>query len=134
MSSMSPMQTVSVLCLSSGSSGRIEGGGARKHEIYAATFGSHLLYGLFLQGRGAWTPWLLGSSTVSSLLHFWCLTIVNYKVKLPVIDNCWCSSDDSIHGLSAVILVGDFNLILSLQKSGLFRPPLTATLNYCCSN
>ena len=27
-------------------------GGAEKHEIYAATFGGHLFYDLFLQGRG----------------------------------------------------------------------------------
>ena len=36
---------------SSGSSGRIEGG-AEKHEIYAAAFGSHLFYDLFSQGLG----------------------------------------------------------------------------------
>ena len=36
---------------SSGSSGRVRGG-AEKHEIYAAAFGGHLFYDLFLQGRG----------------------------------------------------------------------------------
>ena len=40
--------------ISSGSSGRVEvgRGGAEKHEIYAAEFGGHLFYDLFLQGRG----------------------------------------------------------------------------------
>ena len=38
---------------SSGSSSRVEGGGGgEKHEIYAAEFGGHLFYDLFLQGRG----------------------------------------------------------------------------------
>ena len=41
------------LC-SSGSSGRVRGG-AEKHEIYAAAFGGHLFYDLFLQGQGG--PW-----------------------------------------------------------------------------
>ena len=36
---------------SSGSSSRVEEGG-EKHEIYAAEFGGHLFYDLFLQGRG----------------------------------------------------------------------------------
>ena len=41
---------------SSGSSGRIRGQ-AEKHEIYAATFGGHLFYDLFIQVRGgAWPP------------------------------------------------------------------------------
>ena len=33
-------------------------GGAKKHEIYGAAFGSHLSYDLFLQGwgGGAWQP------------------------------------------------------------------------------
>ena len=39
---------------SSGSSGRVRGGG-EKHEIHAVAFGSHLFYDLFLQGRGE--PW-----------------------------------------------------------------------------
>ena len=38
---------------SSGSSGRVRG--AEKHEIYAAAFGGHLFYDLFLQGLGG--PW-----------------------------------------------------------------------------
>ena len=38
---------------SSGSSGRVRGG--EKHEIYAAAFGGHLFYDLFLQGQGG--PW-----------------------------------------------------------------------------
>ena len=40
---------------SSGSSGRVRGGG---HEIYAAAFGGHLFYDLFSQdrGEGAWPP------------------------------------------------------------------------------
>ena len=37
----------------SGSSGRVRG--ADKHEIYAAAFGGHLFYDLFLQGQGG--PW-----------------------------------------------------------------------------
>ena len=42
---------------SSGSSSRVEGGGgAEKHEIYAAKFGGHLFYDLFLQGRGGHGP------------------------------------------------------------------------------
>ena len=36
------------------SSGRVRGG--RKHEIYAATFGGHLFYNLFLQGWGGHGP------------------------------------------------------------------------------
>ena len=39
---------------SSGSNGQVEG--VEKHEIYAAAFGGHLFYYLFLQGRGAWLP------------------------------------------------------------------------------
>ena len=35
---------------SSGSNGRVRG--AKKHEIYAASFGGHLFYDLFLQGWG----------------------------------------------------------------------------------
>ena len=31
-------------------------GGARKHEIYAAAFGGHLFYDLYLQSRGGLTP------------------------------------------------------------------------------
>ena len=51
---------VFVKCLmlkdSSGSSGRVRG--AEKHEIYAAAFGGHLFYDLFLQGQGGpWPPW-----------------------------------------------------------------------------
>ena len=38
------------MILSSGSSGRVRG--AEKHEIYVATFGGHLFYDLFSQGRG----------------------------------------------------------------------------------
>ena len=48
-----------ILCTlgSSGSSGRVRGG--EKHEIYAAAFGGHLFYDLFLQGRGApRPPWI----------------------------------------------------------------------------
>ena len=42
---------------SSGSSGRVWGRGVRggrgkKHVIYVATFGGHLVYDLFLQGQG----------------------------------------------------------------------------------
>ena len=33
-----------------GSSGRVGGGGGKKHEIYVAAFGGHLFYDLFLQG------------------------------------------------------------------------------------
>ena len=44
--------------LSSGSSNWIRGGG-EKHEIYAAVFGVHLFYDLFLQGWGR--AWPLGS-------------------------------------------------------------------------
>ena len=40
---------------SSGSSGRVRGGG-EKHEIYAAAFGGHLFYDLFSQGRGGHSP------------------------------------------------------------------------------
>ena len=41
---------------SSGSSGRVRGG-AEKHEINAAAFGSHLFYDLFTQGQGGrWPP------------------------------------------------------------------------------
>ena len=39
---------------SSRSSGRVRGG--EKHEIYAAAFGGHLFYDLFLQGRGGMAP------------------------------------------------------------------------------
>ena len=42
-----------IVHFSSGSSGRV--GGAEKHEIYAAAFGSHLFYELFSQGQGG--PW-----------------------------------------------------------------------------
>ena len=49
------IQGVSVLGGSSGSSGRVEGR-AEKHEIYAAEFGGHLFYDLFLQGRGSHGP------------------------------------------------------------------------------
>ena len=41
-------------CSSSGSSGWVRG--AKKHEIYAAAFGSHLFYNLFSQGRGRHGP------------------------------------------------------------------------------
>ena len=37
-----------------GSSGRVRG--AEKHEIYAAAFGGHLFYDLFLQGQGGHGP------------------------------------------------------------------------------
>ena len=37
---------------SSGSSGRVRGGGAEKHEIYVSNFGGRLFYDLFSQGRG----------------------------------------------------------------------------------
>ena len=34
------------------------GWGAKKHEIYVATFGSHLFNDLFVQGLGGpWPPW-----------------------------------------------------------------------------
>ena len=52
----------SVIFATNGSSIRVRG--AEKHEIYAATFGGHLLYDLFLQGRGAWLPRPPGSATV----------------------------------------------------------------------
>ena len=46
-----------LILTSSGSSGRVRGG-AEKHEIYAAAFGGHLFYDLFLQGQGGpWPPW-----------------------------------------------------------------------------
>ena len=44
---------------SSGSSVRCGwgvGGGAKKYEIYAAAFGGHLFYDLFLQGGGGHDP------------------------------------------------------------------------------
>ena len=43
--------------VSSGSSGRVRGGG-EKHGIYETAFGGHLFYDLFSQGRGggAWPP------------------------------------------------------------------------------
>ena len=41
---------------SSGSSGRVRGGG-EKHEIYMGPFGGHIFYDLFSQGQGgAWPP------------------------------------------------------------------------------
>ena len=46
--------TKSMILNSSGSRGRVRGG-AEKHEIYVAAFGSHLFYDLFLQGQGG--PW-----------------------------------------------------------------------------
>ena len=39
---------------SSGSNGRVDG--AEKHEIYAAAFGSHLFYDLFVQGTHGTLP------------------------------------------------------------------------------
>ena len=41
--------------ISSGSSGRVRGGG-EKHEIYAGAFGSHLFYDLFSQGMAPSAP------------------------------------------------------------------------------
>ena len=47
---------LNIICsISSGSSGRVRGG-AEKHEIYAAAFGGHLFYDLFLQGQGGNGP------------------------------------------------------------------------------
>ena len=48
---------------SSGSSGWVRG--AKKHEIYSATFGGHLFYDLFLTGLGEAWPLLAphGSGT-----------------------------------------------------------------------
>ena len=43
------------------------GGGAKKHEIYVATFGSHLFYDLFVQGLGGHGP--LGTP-LDPLLYF----------------------------------------------------------------
>ena len=40
------------------------GGGAKKHEIYVATFGGHLFYDLFVQGWGGHGP--LGTSPGSA--------------------------------------------------------------------
>ena len=41
---------------SSGSSGRVDGGSAEKHEIYTAAFGGHIFYDLFLHDRGGHGP------------------------------------------------------------------------------
>ena len=56
-----------VALFSSGSSGRV-GGGAEKHEIYAAAFGGHLFYDLFLQGQGG-GPWPLGPPPGSATVY-----------------------------------------------------------------
>ena len=53
---------------SSGSSDWVRGG-AEKHEIYAATFGGHLFYDLFLQGRGGHGP--LGPPGSATVLIHW---------------------------------------------------------------
>ena len=45
-------------------SGRVRGD--KKHEIYASTFGDHLFYDLFLQGRGRHGP--LGPPPASATL------------------------------------------------------------------
>ena len=51
--------------VSSGSSGRVRGGGTEKHEIYAAAFGGHLFYDLFSQGQeGTMAPSPPRSATV----------------------------------------------------------------------
>ena len=56
------------------------GGGAQKHEIYAAAFGGHLFYELFLQGRGrAHGP--LGPPSLDPLL-----SMLNTHEDLY---NCW---------------------------------------------
>ena len=41
--------------LNSGSSGRVRGG--KKHEIYAAAFGSHIFMTYFHRVGGPWPPW-----------------------------------------------------------------------------
>ena len=64
---------------SSGSSGRVRGG-AEKHEIYAAAFGGHLFYDLFLQGRGGpWPPW----PPLDPLLML-CTFVICYALKCMV--------------------------------------------------
>ena len=47
---------------SSGSSGRVRGGG-EKHEIYAVIFGGLLFYDFFHRARGAMDPWTPRSAT-----------------------------------------------------------------------
>ena len=58
MAKNSILKILLIFCI--GSSGRVKGG--KKHEIYAAAFGGHLCYDLFLQGggRGAWPPCQVG--------------------------------------------------------------------------
>ena len=56
--------------ISSRSSGWVRRRVAKKHEIYAAAFGGHLFYDLFLQGQGreAMSPFPR-SATFRSLLY-----------------------------------------------------------------
>ena len=72
---------------SSGSSGRVRGGGPSKHEIYAAAFGGHLFYDLFSQGQGGHGP--LGppgsATAVTVNLFMYCQNF-----------HCICSSEDQL--------------------------------------
>ena len=46
-----------------------KGGGAEKHEIYAAAFGGHIFYDLFLQGQGG--PWPPRPPWIRYWVKFW---------------------------------------------------------------
>ena len=66
---------------SCGSSGRVRGGG-EKHEIYAAAFGGHLFYDLFLQGRGGpWPPRPPPGSATGYALHVSATTLKQAQLK-----------------------------------------------------
>ena len=83
--------------VSSGSKGRVRGGG-KKNEIYAADFGGHLFYDLFLQGWGVrhgplgingsdtekkcvtwsrlfWPFWQVEAQVSWSHPSYWCLSL-----------------------------------------------------------
>ena len=66
--------------LSSGSSGWV--GGAEKHEIYAAAFGGHLFYDLFLQGRGRGMDPSAYSGSAAASLWFIFRFVANFVIAL----------------------------------------------------
>ena len=57
------------------------GGGGEKHEIYVATFGGHLVYDLFSQGRGGGEKQF--NHTFHSMMNV--KNMMNYEAKFITI-------------------------------------------------
>ena len=123
--------------MSSGSSGRVRGGGSEKHEIYVGTFGGHLFYDLFSQGWGAWPPWLPLDPLLGIIWNLTCILVapVSNLSNREIHYFLQSFATATYFNIILPILLGLLNKILTMRHSvwvlasGILTPPLEAVLS-----